>query len=673
MIAYPPEDFPVDVELVTALSPLGKTVAVLTVTNGSERRPATLGPIGLAHLDAALDRARDIESLDAIVITGNGRTFCAGANLDALSSPPSETAAHALAEEGHRVFGRLSAMGVPTVAAINGTALGGGFELALHCTHRVATSNAAPLGLPEIGLGLIPGWGGATLLPALIGIDAALRIMVDNAISGTTLNTRAARELGIVDQLVEEVITGALNFVDSIESDKPSSERLASASNEDEINSAIDRFVRRPGNPVEALEKLRDVLNGVAQSSVAESFSREDDALSSLMMTAEFRRRLYAFRVTSAASKAPAGTPDATPREIRRVGVVGAGLMASQIALIFSERLAVEVVISDVALDRLEAAIARIDGWVLARVAKGGITPDQHAAIMSRFRPTLEMTDFAECDLVIEAVFEDLEVKKTVLTALEDVVRADAILASNTSSLSIAAMAEFVESGDRVAGIHFFNPVAAMKLVEVVRAPHESDETLVTAVDVARRLGKTPVLVADRPGFVVNRLLSTFLGESLRAVESGVPVEAVAKALEPLRLPMTPFALIDLIGRRVSLAMMQSLERSAPERFFVGEALPALVDHDSNSILADDLRERYEPRHSVAEKEIHDRIVDSLAREVRIMLDENVVMSASDIDVCMINGAGWSAAIGGLTPYLDGSGSSERAAGGLFHPSANFR
>lgn len=280
MIDYPPEDFPVDVEIDTALSPGGKRVAILTLTNGSDRRPATFGPIGLANLDFALDRVGEINGLDAIVVTGNGRTFCAGANLDTLSAPPSESAARALATEGHRVFARLSSMGVPTIAAINGTALGGGFELALHCSHRLASTTAAPLGLPEIGLGLIPGWGGATLLPALIGIDRALRIIVDNAIAGTTLTARDAHELGLVDELVDDLAGGALEFVDTLTPGQLPSVKPKTPDDDVAITTAIDRFVRRPGNPVAALEALRTVLNGLSSSSIAESFAREDDALS---------------------------------------------------------------------------------------------------------------------------------------------------------------------------------------------------------------------------------------------------------------------------------------------------------------------------------------------------------------------------------------------------------
>jgi 3-hydroxyacyl-CoA dehydrogenase/enoyl-CoA hydratase/carnithine racemase len=672
MIDYPAEDLPVQFVLSEVVSPAGARVALITLTNGSERKPATLGPVGLENLDTTLEAIRADGAYAAAIVTGTGRTFCAGANLDALSSPPNRIAAESLAREGHRVFAKLSDLGIPTVAAINGTALGGGLELALHCTHRIALENAGPLGLPEVGLGLIPGWGGATLLPALIGWDNALQVIVDNAIAGKTLTASRAHDLGIVDQLVADITSGGLEFVDSIPGFSRNRVKDSSDAVRDRISSFQARFGGRPGNPTDAIDELVRVFEVVQQGSQHDSFTAEDVALSTLMMTAEFRRRLYAFRITSTANKPPVGTPDVAPLPVNRVGVVGAGLMASQIALVFAEKLRVPVVISDVSQDRIDSAITRLDTWLSTRVDKGTLTTTDRDHIMERFHPTLSLNDFADCDLVIEAVFEDLEVKRDVLTQLEKVVREDTVLASNTSSLSIDTMASFLAQSDRVAGIHFFNPVSAMKLVEVVRGKHESDQTLATAVDVSRRLGKTPVLVADRAGFVVNRLLSTFLGESLRAVEGGVSSNVVSSALAPLRLPMSPFALIDLIGHTVTLKMMESLYNSAPERFYVGETLPAVASSTDVSGFGDKIDRRVPASSFLETTIVHDAIVDALAREVQVMLDESVVSRISDIDLCMINGAGWPAAIGGLTPYLDACGASARATGQLFHSTARF-
>jgi 3-hydroxyacyl-CoA dehydrogenase len=211
-----------------------------------------------------------------------------------------------------------------------------------------------------------------------------------------------------------------------------------------------------------------------------------------------------------------------------------------------------------------------------------------------------------------------------------------------------------------------------MKLVEVVRNGAQSDETLATAVSIAQTLGKIPVIVSDQPGFVVNRLLSTFLGESLRLLESGVSVNEISVALEPLRLPMTPFALIDLIGKTVSLSMLESLYVSAPDRFFIGDALHVVTATPSSNSVGDDLAELIQKTHALTSSEIHNAVVDAVAREVRVMLDADIVTGVTDIDLCMINGAGWPSAIGGITPYLDACGSSERATGGRFHPTTDF-
>jgi 3-hydroxyacyl-CoA dehydrogenase len=345
--------------------------------------------------------------------------------------------------------------------------------------------------------------------------------------------------------------------------------------------------------------------------------------------------------------------------------------MASQIALAFAESKDRTVIVTDVSQDKLDAARNRIDGWLGARVAKGALSSEGQSETLSRISTTLAISDFADCDLVVEAVFEDLTVKKDVLIAVESVVSAECIIASNTSSLSIETMASFAIRPDRIAGIHFFNPVAAMKLVEIACNDRQSDETLATAVAIAQSLRKTPVIVADQPGFVVNRLLSTFLGESLRLVESGVSLDDISSALAPLRLPMTPFALIDLIGRTVTLSMLESLQASAPDRFFVGDALRAANSSPSTESVGDDLTAIVSESRSLGQNEIHDMVVDALVREVEIMMDAKAVANIRDIDLCMINGAGWPAAIGGLTPYLDDCGASERVAGKLFHPSAH--
>jgi len=673
MIDYPEEVFPAFAELTEALSPGGKRVGVLTLTNHDDRRPTTLGPLGLARLGEALDEfSAQSGEFAALIVTGNGRTFCAGANLDTLANPRHFGDALQLAQEGHRVLSKLANLGIPTIAAINGTALGGGLELALHCNYRVSQDGPIAIGLPEIGLGLIPGWGGATLLPQLIGIESALRVMVDNAIAGKTLTPDLALTLGIVDAVAPNAMDGALASVDSLPTLDRTDRTLSYSAAGPCIDETIDRYVGRAGNPIDALTLVQRVLHNSLVSSRNNSFEAEDAALAELMTSSEFRSRLYAFRVTSTAHKSPRGAPVAPTRHIGTIGVIGAGLMASQIALAFAESRNGRVMVTDVAQEKLDAAHARIAGWLNTRVAKGTLTSDAQSEILSRISTTLSIDDFADCDLVIEAVFEDLEVKKKVLTTLDAVVPAECIIASNTSSLSIATMASFVSHSDRIAGIHFFNPIASMKLVEVVRNDVQSDETLATAISIAQSLGKTPVIVADQPGFVVNRILSTFLGESLRLLESGVSVTDIATALEPLRLPLTPFALIDLIGRTVSLSMLESLYASAPDRFFVGDTFRVVTATPSSDSVGDDLAALIQETRVLTRSEIHNTVVDALARETRVMLDANVVANVTDIDLCMINGAGWPSAIGGLTPYLDACGASERAAGGLFHPTSDF-
>ena len=392
MIDVPAEDFPIEVHITRVTTPSGKTVAVLRLDNDDERRPETLGPIGLDRLDRAITEAMSGDH-DALIVTGTGRTFCAGANLDMLSSPRHFGDALQVAQEGHRVMRRLGELGIPTVAAINGTALGGGFELALHCTHRVAQSGKAPLGLPEVGLGLIPGWGGATLLPRLIGVPAALTVMVDNAIAGKFLTASTALEIGAVDLVADDALDGALEFIDSITSIERAS-LVDSATISSDIASTVDRALKRFGNPIDALKHLRRIVEHAALLSITELFDAEDAALADLTLSAEFRRRLYAFRVTSATSKVPTGTPDVAPRRVANVGVVGAGLMASQIAQLFAERLVQSVTITDIDQSRLDAAIERITTALDARVAKGSLPSDARDEALARLHTTLTVDDY---------------------------------------------------------------------------------------------------------------------------------------------------------------------------------------------------------------------------------------------------------------------------------------
>lgn len=655
--------------VVVESSPGGKHVAVVTIAADEPRRPAVLGPNGLARLNDVLDdleRSVHAGKVDAVVIRGVGKTFCAGADLDMMASITDRDDALALARQGHAVLGRLSQLGVPSIAEINGVALGGGLELALHCTFRIAAESVRAIGLPEISLGLIPGWGGATLLPRLIGIERATTVLLDNPVrNNTLLNAAQALELGVVDRTATDdgLHEAVLRLVDESPTARMDTLPVDPAARE-QFAARVLKLAGRPTNPAYAMSRLSDVVN--AGRTIELGFRAEDDALADTIMTTEFRNRVYAFHLVNQRARKPAGVPVVAPREIRCVGVIGAGLMAQQFATLFAERLRVPVIMTDLSQAKLDAALDRIAESLDARVERGQLTNGDKESILSHLSTTLDTDEFARCDFVMEAVFEDLAVKLSVLQAVEESIDTSCILATNTSSLSVTAMAQSLQHPERLIGFHFFNPVAVMPLIEVVATEFSSDDSLATAIGLAGSLKKSPVITRDVSGFVVNRILSVFLSRVFDAVDDGSEPVVVSGALQPLRLPMDPFALVDLIGRPVTLHMLESLHEFSPDRVRVSPHLRHVTENPISDSIANDLSS-VAPSSGVAEG-VLETVCAALATEISLMLDEGIVAEVKDIDLCMIAGANWPVAHGGISRYLDDSGTSERVLGRRFHP-----
>jgi 3-hydroxyacyl-CoA dehydrogenase len=359
---------------------------------------------------------------------------------------------------------------------------------------------------------------------------------------------------------------------------------------------------------------------------------------------------------------------------VTKVGVVGAGLMASQLALLFVRRLEVPVVLTDIDQARVDKGVGYVHGELDKLTMAGRLSNDTLNRLKGLVSGSLSKDAFGDADLVIEAVFEEMSVKQQVFAEVEAVVSTECMLATNTSALSVTEMASKLEHPERVVGLHFFNPVAVLPLLEVVRAERTDDATLATAFAVGRQLKKSCVLVADAPAFVVNRLLTRFLGEITSAVEQGTPVAVADRALDPLGLPMTPFELLSLVGPPVALHVAQRMHEAFPDRFSVGEGLrkmvqlgkssvysePGVVDPELSGIDAGD--------SPLTGEQVRDRAVEALAQEIRLMLDEGVVQAVQDIDLCMILGAGWPFWLGGISAYLDRAGVSEKVTGGRFLP-----
>lgn len=674
--------------------PSGKVLALITLDNGRDHtRPNTLGPKTLMELGTRLDelKARAAAGeIHAVAVTGKQYILAAGADLSDISLVGSKENARKIAQLGHHVLGKLGDLGIPSFAFVNGLALGGGLEIALNSTYRTVDASAAAIALPEVFLGIIPGWGGAYLLPNLIGIENALEVVVSNPLKqNRMLKPQQAFDYGIVDAIfpaanyledslrwADGVLSGAVKVDRKNEPGKierltkwPIAIKVARGMLESKIGTV-------PKSPYVAL----DLLDKAKSGTKAEGFAREDEALADLVTGDQFAASMYAFDLVQKRAKRPVGAPDKElAKKVTKVGIIGAGLMASQFALLFVRKLQVPVLITDLDQARVDKGVSYIHDEIGKLEAKGRLDADAANKLRALVTGTTDKSLYADCDFVIEAVFEEVGVKQAVFGEIEKIIADDAVLATNTSSLSVEEIGSELAHPERLVGFHFFNPVAVMPLIEVVKTPQTGDAALSTAFVVAKNLGKNAVLTADAPGFVVNRLLAKVMGEAARAVYEGTPVADVEKAFSPLGLPMGPFQLIDLVGWKVAAHVQDTMVRAFPDRFYANENFHALAELDEVvekdkggrvtgfSKAAQKVVKNAVGSHPASAETILRRVQEGLASEIKIMLDEGVVPEVQDIDLCLILGAGWPFIDGGASPYLDREGASERAFGDTFH------
>src|SRR6266540_4024503 len=670
-----------------AVPGLDRPAALITLDNGLDHaKPNTLGAAGLSSLDSAIDEALAAEP-SFIAVTGKPYIFCVGADLTLLPTVTSREQAAQIGPMGHRVFAKLRDAAVPTFAFVNGAAMGGGLELALHCRYRTLSGGASALALPETSLGLVPGWGGTQLLPNLIGPIGAAKVIIENPLrQNTMLKPREAFELGIADAFFEpaDFLERSLEWAAGVVRGEITLERRPVE--HDETWDFVVAYARKQldehlHGAAPAPYRALDLLQTAKTAAFAEGTAAEDEALADMIMTEEVRSGLYAFDLVQRRAKRPAGAPSASlAREVTKVGIVGAGLMASQLALLFARRLEVPVVMTDLDQARVDKGVGYVHAEVDKLLGKGRISSDKASQLKALVSGSVDKQEsFADADFVIEAVFEELELKKTIFADLEKIVRDDTILATNTSSLSVTEMAADLAHPERVVGFHFFNPVAVLPLLEIVRAGQTDDASLATAFAVGKGLKKSCVLVKDAPAFVVNRLLTRFLGEVSAAVDEGTAITDADAALVSLGLPMPPFVLLQLVGPAVALHVAETMHAAYPDRFAVSPNLAKVVAAGKTSFYTwgADGKPSVDPEvaalvevgdRPVPADELRTRTLSALAEEIKLMLDEGVVAEAQDIDLCMILGAGWPFHLGGITPYLDRSGISGKVTGDRFLP-----
>ena len=623
-------------------------------------------------LVACLRQGLDDDQAKALVVIGEGRTFPAGADIREFGKPPQGPALPDVVAE-YEASDKL------VVAAIHGTALGGGLEVALGCDYRVAL-DSAKVGLPEVKLGILPGAGGTQRLPRLIGAQKALEVIV----AGNPVKAKDALELGIVDELIGgDLLEGALAFARKLAADNAPLRRIRDlqAKKEDpDLFSNFEKSIARKQRGFKAPFHCIKAVQAAVELPFDEGMKRERELFAELLVSPESRAQRHVFFAEREVAKVP-GLPKDTPkRDINQVAVIGAGTMGGGIAMNFANA-GIPVKILEVKEDALERGIAVIRKNYENTAKKGRITQEQVEQRMALIQPTLSYDDLGDVDLVIEAVFENMDVKKAVFSELDRVCKPGAILATNTSTLDVNRIASFTKRPEDVVGMHFFSPANVMKLLENVRGEKTSDEVVATVMDLSRRIGKVGVLVGVCHGFVGNRMLHKRQAEAVQLVNEGANPAQVDKVLFDLGFPMGPFAMSDLAGMDVGYRIREELRKEAPdnapprnwtddlvEQGRLGQKTQAGVfdykegdrtpvpSSEVDALIAKFREENGIQSRDISDQEILERCMYIMVNEGAKILEEGIAARPLDVDVIWIYGYGFPVYRGGVLFWADSVG-----------------
>jgi len=645
----------------------------------------------LADLDAALDAVAESHAPLLVVRSGKKSGFVAGADLNEFLGIQDTASAEAISEAGQKLFDKLASLPMPSLAAISGPCLGGGLEFALACDYRLVFDRPnTQLGLPEVELGLLPGWGGTQRLPRVVGLERALRMILDRK----RLNATEALRWGLADEVAKTESELRERFarwtVRAVAEGKRARDRLplrtwrqrfleSNPVGRRVIFRIAERQLRRKvwddmPAPFEALEAIR---TGLAHGMVA-GLTYERGAAGRLASSTACRNLISLFFQTEKARKLPEELRGAAPAEVQRVGVVGAGTMGAGIAQLAALK-GGKVVVQEVNQAALEAGLERIQGLFRKAVERRLLSEPEAAQRLAAIQGTLSWEGFERVDVVVEAALEDLEAKHNVFRTLEERTSPTMVLATNTSSLPVEQIAHGLRHPERVAGLHFFNPVHKMPLVEVARTPTTSEATLATLTQWAINLGKTPVIVRDSPGFVVNRILMPYLNEAVILVSEGLAIEQVDRVMRRFGMPMGPLELLDQIGLDVAAHVAQSMQPVLAGRFETNtsfEKLRAAGLLGQKSKRGFYLYTGKKPKVNTQVQELlrdeqavtsvlpgesrlvqgRERLVLLMVNEAALGLSENLASGAESIDLAMVLGTGWAPQRGGPLHYADNRG-----------------
>lgn len=649
----------------------------------------------MTEIEQVLNVLSGNKAARVLVITSAKKDiFIAGADINEIKDLRDPKDAFAKVSRGQEIMNKIAALKIPTIAVINGACLGGGLELALACKYRVAIANPkTQLGLPEVNLGIIPGFGGTQRLPKLVGLPEALKIIL----SGKAVDARKALKIGLVDELIrEEFLTEKLSQFANEILKNPNSNRYLSLRSEARKKRFIfetllfgkflifyfaqkDLWEKTKGRYPAPFVALEVIKRTYGRTYGVRGFKTELEAFCELCV-GDISKNLIEIFFTNEALKKDSGVDtDVVGVDLERVAVIGAGVMGGGIAWLFANN-GINVRVKDINQKAIALGYNQIIKIFdqLKKIKK--LTQEQINFKIGNVTTGLDYIGFTHADLVIEAVVENMAVKKTILVEAETKVEKNTVIASNTSSLSISEMASVLQNPERFVGMHFFNPVNRMPLVEVIRGEKTSDAAVATIVKLSKRLGKTPIVVKDVAGFLVNRILLPYMNEAAYLLQEGAEIKRIDSVIEKFGMPMGPFILADVVGIDVGVKVAHSLQEAYGERMRVADILEEIyqnhktllgkkvgkgfyihaaqnhVNGEVNMILSKVRSAKNIHAIYIHDEEIIDRCILMMANEAAKCLEENVVKNASYLDMAMIMGCGFPPFRGGVLKYVDSYG-----------------
>ena len=635
---------------------------ILIVTSNNPPVNA-LGAAVRQGLAAAIEQAESDDAVKAVVIACEGQTFFAGADISEFGKPP-------VMPWLPEVLDNLEKLSKPVIAAIHGTALGGGLELALCCHYRVAVPTAK-LGVPEVKLGLLPGAGGTQRLPRVAGVAKALEMVT----SGAPISAKDAASVGLVDRIVEgDLVQHAVAMAEEVKDIRPLPVSSARQDKVDGTDPAIFADFRKANarkfKGFDAPELNIQAVEAAIAKPYSEGIKDERRLFMELMSGKQSRAQQYFFFAERKASKIDGIPEDTKPRDIKRVGIIGAGTMGGGISMNFLSA-GIPVTIVEMRQDALDRGTGLMRKNYEATAAKGRMTPDQVEGALGLLSPTLDFAALAECDLIIEAVFEQMEVKKEIFAKLDTIAKPGAILASNTSYLNIDEIAAATSRPQDVVGLHFFSPANVMKLLEVVRGAKTAPDVLVTAMQLAKRIKKVAVVAGVCYGFIGNRMLIPRHREAEKLLLEGATPEQIDKVHLDFGMPMGPFQMSDLAGVDIGWhrdpTRIENLRDSLNAIDRWGQKKGAgFYDYDEKrrptpspvvqTIIEEWSEKKGIERRDISDQEIIERTLYTMVNEGAKILEEGMAQRASDVDVVWIYGYGWPVYRGGPMHWADGEG-----------------